>query len=114
MAPAVLSQESRPDIFGSRLVLGKKQPYACNMPQFQTKYSVLLSSPSDLVDERAMVAEVIAELNQTWGAPNSAVIALLSWESCVAPSFGSEAQDVVNRGLGTDWDIYLGLMHARF
>lgn len=84
------------------------------MPQHLTRYSVLLSSPSDLADERSMVADVIAELNQTWGGPNSAIINLLSWEVCVSPSFGSEAQDVVNRGLGDDWDIYLGMMHARF
>jgi hypothetical protein len=38
----------------------------------------------------------------------------LAWEHDVAPGFGAEPQEVINGQLGESWDIYLGLMHARF
>lgn len=84
------------------------------MPQQRIEYSVLLSSPSDLADERKVAEEVILEVSKTWGIPSGAVLRLLSWENDVAPQFGSEPQDVINKSLGENWDIYLGLMHGRF
>jgi hypothetical protein len=84
------------------------------MPTLKLEYKILLSSPSDLDDERQAASEIVTELNSSWGSPNGAVIKMLSWESDVAPSFGSEPQDVINRQMGDNWDVYLGIMHARF
>lgn len=83
------------------------------MPTSQTKYTILLSSPNDVSDERQLIETIVAELNKTWGIQNSATIEILSWEN-VPSGIGSEPQDVINKSLGTDWDIYLGIMHTRF
>ena len=84
------------------------------MPTAEIKFRILLSSPSDLNEERAAIGSVVEELNRTWGDPNAASIELLSWEKSVSPGVGSEPQAVINKGLGENWDIYLGLMHTRF
>jgi hypothetical protein len=84
------------------------------MPTHETKFRVILSSPSGLEQERSSVEVVITELNQTWGSPNSASIELFTWEKSVAPGFGSEPQEVINKGIGVQWDVYLGLMYTHF
>lgn len=84
------------------------------MPTLKLEYKILLSSPSDLAEERRVAMEVVSEVNSSWGVPNGAVIKTLTWENDVSPSFGAEPQDVINQQLGDSWDIYLGLMHARF
>lgn len=84
------------------------------MPSTRTEYSILLSSPSDVPNERAAAEEIVAEISDTWRRTAGVILRLLSWENDAAPSFGAEPQDVVNNALGASWDIYLGLMHARF
>ena len=84
------------------------------MPQSRIEYRILLSSPSDLPDERKIAEEVVEEVSKTWGTPSGCVLRLLSWENDVAPQFGDEPQAVINKSLGDEWDIYLGLMHSRF
>lgn len=83
------------------------------MPISRIEYQILLSSPGDVTEERQVAAEVVAEVSATWGGPAGAVLKLLKWED-VAPAFASEPQGVINAGLGESWDIYLGIMHARF
>jgi hypothetical protein len=84
------------------------------MPKSKLEYSILLSSPSDVSDERTIAEEVIVEVERIWGLQNGATLRLLSWENDVAPQFGIEPQSIINYSLGDEWDIYLGLMHARF
>jgi hypothetical protein len=84
------------------------------MPRQRLEYRILLSSPSDLAEERKVAEEVTKEVSRTWGAYSGSVLQLLSWENDVAPQFGAEPQEVINKALGDDWDIYLGLMHGRF
>jgi hypothetical protein len=84
------------------------------MPKTRIEYSILLSSPSDVSDERQIAEEVVKEVEKTWGTYTGATLKLLSWENDVAPQFGDEPQSSINKALGDDWDIYLGLMHVRF
>jgi hypothetical protein len=84
------------------------------MASLKLEFKILLSSPSDLSDERRIASEVVTEISSTWGNPNSVTLKLLSWENDVTPGFASEPQEVINDQLGDSWDIYLGIMHARF
>ena len=84
------------------------------MPQHRLEYRILLSSPSDLIEERKAAAEIVAEVSNCWGSTVGAILRLLSWETGVSPAFAKEPQEVINKGLGDTWDIYLGLMHTRF
>lgn len=80
-----------------------------------TKYTIFVSSPSDLADERAAIEEVIKELNLTYGNANNCVIELLKWETHSAPGISKfYTQDIINNDIGDDYDIFLGLLWMRF
>lgn len=80
-----------------------------------TKYTIFVSSPSDLSEERAALEEVVKELNLTYGNANNCVIELLKWETHSAPGISkSHTQDIINNDIGDDYDIFLGLLWKRF
>lgn len=84
------------------------------MPQSKIEYSILISSPSDVAEERKVAIEVIKELTKIWGRQNGAVLRAVAWELDCGPGFDDEPQAVINKGLGEEWDVYLGIMHTRF
>jgi hypothetical protein len=85
------------------------------MARSVTKYTIFLSSPSDLVEERTALEEVVKELNLTYGNANNCVIELLKWETHSAPGISrSQTQDIINNDIGDDYDIFLGLLWKRF
>ena len=84
------------------------------MARTETVITVFAASPSDLADERLTLERVIKELNQTWSSKFGLRMDLIRWETHVRPSFGVDAQDVVNQQLRDDYDIFIGLMWHRF
>jgi hypothetical protein len=84
------------------------------MAQNVTVLEVLVSSPSDLRDEREAIQEISQDLNTTWRTTLGVQLNLLMWEKDTRPSLGSDAQEVVNRQLGNRYDIFIGMMGARF
>jgi hypothetical protein len=80
-----------------------------------TKYTVFVSSPSDLKEERAALDEVVKELNLRYGAANDCIIELLKWETHSAPGISIRgSQDLISEDIGSDYDIFLGLLWTRF
>ena len=84
------------------------------MPRSITLYRVFVASPSDVADEREAIEEVIRELNLSAVEAQGAQLQLLKWETHAFPDFGTDVQDVVNRQIGDDYDIFLGVMWTRF
>jgi len=85
------------------------------MAKSVTKYTIFVSSPSDLAEERAALEEVVKELNLTYGNANNCVLELLKWETHSAPGISkSYTQDIINDDIGDDYDIFLGLLWKRF
>jgi hypothetical protein len=79
------------------------------------KIRIFVASPSDVQLEREQLAKVINELNLTITAvaPEKRVLLeLVRWETHVAPSLGSGAQDVVNRQIG-EYDVFVGILWKR-
>lgn len=85
------------------------------MPVQTTTYRILLSMPSDLKNEVDCVDGVIDELNLSWGKPNNSRIELVHWSKNLTPgaSIGS-VQNLVNTELGTEFDLYIGILWKRF
>lgn len=80
-----------------------------------TKYTIFVSSPSDLAEERASIDEVIIELNLTYGKSNNCVFELLKWETHSGPGISSTyTQNIINEDIDDDYDIFLGLLWKRF
>lgn len=84
------------------------------MPRNEEVLSIFLASPGDLSDERARVAEVVADWNRAWSRHLGVRLELLRWEDDAYPDIGDDAQDVINRQIPSDWDMFIGIMWARF
>lgn len=82
------------------------------MPTQQTVLKIFLSSPSDVTSEREVVFNIVSELNQLWKR-SYIQLDLLRWED-MNPGFGAYPQDVLNRQIGEDYDIFLGILWSRF
>src|ERR1700756_3440394 len=84
------------------------------MPRDERVLVVFLASPSDLEPERSRLEEVIRELNVTWTRTLGVRLELVSWETHGYPGVGADPQDVLNRQLPNDYDIFIGLMWTKF
>jgi Domain of unknown function (DUF4062) len=81
------------------------------------RIKVFVSSPSDVRRERKKCGAVIQELNTTLRVllPDKDVqLDLLRWETDTHPDLTDEPQAVVDAQIPTNYDIFLGIMWARF
>jgi diguanylate cyclase (GGDEF)-like protein len=60
-----------------------------------------------------MMVKVVAELNRTVALQNGFVLELVSWETHSWPGVGEDAQDVINKQIGSV-DIFVGMLWKRF
>jgi hypothetical protein len=74
---------------------------------------VLVASPGDVQTERAIVPEIISAINRIIGSKEGFRLEQVLWEQDSFPDIGADVQDVINRQL-LDYDIFLGIMRARF
>jgi hypothetical protein len=84
------------------------------MPRDENVLTVFVASPGDVVEERAALEDVIRELNTTWSKILGLRLELIRWETNVYPDFGEDVQDVINRQVGDDYDIFIGIMWAKY
>lgn len=84
------------------------------MARLETILRLFIASPSDVSDERDRAAEVINEINITVGRMKAVRVELVSWENSTFPSVGADGQDVINRQINDEYDIFVGLMWTRF
>jgi len=61
-----------------------------------------------------VLEDVVSEFNLTWGDKQKVRLELVKWETHSRPSFGEDAQDVINKQVGDSYDIFLGIMWGRF
>jgi hypothetical protein len=80
----------------------------------QLVISAFVASPSDVGEERAILEEIVAELNLTWSRTLQLRIELVRWETHVTPGIGGYPQQVINRQIGDEYDIFIGILWARF
>jgi SAM-dependent methyltransferase len=74
---------------------------------------VFVSSPSDVAEERRILDEVVKRVNATDGEARSVRLEVLRWEENIASQIGPAPQEVIDAQL-PDFDIYLGILGARF
>lgn len=84
------------------------------MPQRGLIYRVLVASPSDCVQERIAIPEII----HSWNAANSlrlcAILEPVLWESHATPELGDRPQALINKQLVENCDILVGVFWTRF
>ncbi|MBX8510561.1 hypothetical protein K5D34_12825 [Pseudomonas cichorii] len=77
-------------------------------------YKCFIASPGDTVDEREICDEVFHKINTTIGQHLNFRIESKKWENDSRPSFGTDGQSVINSQLLKEYDLFIGLMWARF
>ena len=84
------------------------------MPTSPIVLTVFVASPEDVAEEPAILEKVIREFNETWGRRFGLLLQLIRWETNAYPDFGMDVQDVINKQIGDDYDIFIGIMWARY
>ncbi|MCU9838866.1 DUF4062 domain-containing protein [Ruegeria sp. WL0004] len=84
------------------------------MSNLVRKITVFLSSPGGLSEERDLVETVCKQLTHDLGNHLGFVLEVLRWETHTRPAAGLSAQDTINKQMGIDYDIYLGILGVRF
>jgi hypothetical protein len=80
------------------------------MAKAHTILEIFIASPGDVVAERKVLEDVVSEFNLTWGDKHRVRLELLKWETHSRPAFGQDGQDVINKQIGDNYDIFLGIM----
>lgn len=76
---------------------------------------IFVSSPGDLAFEKEIIEAVIDELNSSSYPKSDLRLELVKWETHGYPEIGEDdAQHKINKQIGDDYDIFIGLMWARF
>ena len=84
------------------------------MARTERVLTIFLASPSDVSDERAVFEEVVNDWNKAWARELGLRLELLRWETDAFPAIGTDAQDVINRQIPNDYDLFFGIMWSRF
>ncbi len=77
-------------------------------------FKIFLASPSDTDNERLKAEEVVEEINKSIGSRDNFRLELLKWEKDTYPSMGEDGQDVINKQIGNDYQIFVGIMWKKF
>ena len=77
-------------------------------------YKCFIASPGDTVDERNACEEVFSDINSTLGQAYNIQLKSVRWENDVHPGVGLDGQDVINRQVMDDYNLFIGIMRARF
>lgn len=83
------------------------------MPRNESVIQVFVASPSDVKAEREALESVIQELNKIWSKKLRLRLDLNKWETDVYPGFGQDPQDVINRQIEDEYDIFIGILWGR-
>lgn len=77
-------------------------------------YKCFIGSPSDTNRERKICDKVFEEINRSLGEGYDFRIESKKWEKDTFPAFAACSQDVINKQIGDDYDIFVGIMWKTF
>jgi len=83
------------------------------MPRESIVYEVLIASPSDVVAERRILAEVVEDWNSANSRSRGISLQALRWELDGVPASGARPQEILNKQLVESADFLLAVFWAR-
>jgi len=83
------------------------------MPQQGLIFRALIASPSDCVQERRIIPEVIRAWNAVHSIDKSAIVEPVLWETHSIPAFGDRPQELLNQQLVKSCDLVIGAFWTR-
>ena len=84
------------------------------MPRRITEINIFVASPGDVAEERKAVDIVVSEINKTLKDYHELAFNVIKWETDAQPGIDVDPQAVINKQIPVDYDIFLGIMCARF
>jgi len=78
-----------------------------------TVLRLMIASPGDVQNERAIVREVVSEWNSANGAHRRMMLLAVGWETDVAPEMGAPAQSIIDKQILKDADLLVGMFWTR-
>lgn len=75
---------------------------------------IFVSSPGDVAAYRDSILTIVQAWNQRNGQNRRLFFNCLRWEDLVSPDIGESGQEVINTQIGDRYDVFLGVMWARF
>jgi len=84
------------------------------MPTQMTILRIFVASPSDIIKERKILDKIVGRLNTQLGPLCGINFKLVQWETDTHPDIGEDAQSVINKQIGENYDIFIGILWARF
>jgi hypothetical protein len=79
----------------------------------QTLLRIFVGCPSDVAAERQVIREVVEKFNSTWARHLNIRYEVVSWDTDTHPDFASDAQEVVNRQINDDYEVFVGALWTR-
>jgi hypothetical protein len=76
-------------------------------------YRILIASPSDVADERAVIPEIINEWNAVSAHSTKIILMPIKWEINTTPLLGGRPQQVINDQIVKDADLLVGVFWTR-
>lgn len=77
-------------------------------------FKIFLASPGDTEAERLVAEEAVDEINKSIGSRDNFRLELLKWENDTYPSVGEDGQDAIYKQIGSDYQIFVGMMWKKF
>jgi len=76
--------------------------------------TIVVSGTTDTDSEKAALRPVVEDLNKLLEKPHGITLRVRSWPDDVRPGVNTDPQAEVSRQLGSEYDIYVGLLGSRF
>ena len=84
------------------------------MPTSVDILTIFVSGPSDVDSEKAALRHVVADLSDRLMRTHKVTLRVVGWPEDIRPGVNIDAQAEIQRQLGADFDIYLGILGTRF
>ena len=85
------------------------------MPMNNVKeYKCFIASPGDTMEERNACEEVFEDINSGLGKILGIRLSSLRWEKDIYPGVGEYGQQVINKQINDNYDLFIGIMKTRF
>lgn len=83
------------------------------MPYVAKVLPIMIASPSDVHEYRAIARDVIHEWNYIYSPSANIVLMPVGWETHSSPELGSSAQELINDRVLEDCDLLVGIFWTR-
>lgn len=83
------------------------------MPYVATVLPIMIASPSDVYEYRAIARDVIHDWNYLNSPTTNSVLMPVGWETHSSPELGSSAQELINDRVLEDCDLLVGIFWTR-